>query len=153
MVARDRRALLLPDAAEFDGASLDADCLDDLEVAVLETPDPQRLDATDGDLRVCTHLMRSRCPVTNQPDWATVVIEMRGRRTPRKALLAYLLAFRNHQEFHEQCVERIFTDLQRRVAPDFLSVHALYTRRGGIDICPWRCSEDRPAPLLRINRQ
>lgn len=148
-----RLELLPPDAPAFDGVRLDAECLDDLEVAVPDEADPARLEAAAGDSRVFTHLMRSRCPVTNQPDWATVIIEMRGRHARREHLLAYLLAFRNHQEFHEQCVERIFADLKGRIAPDFLSVHALYTRRGGIDICPWRCSEDLPAPLLRINRQ
>jgi 7-cyano-7-deazaguanine reductase len=146
-------ALYRPDDAAFAGAALDADCLDDLEVSVPEVPDASSLQRREGDERVCTHLMRSRCPVTGQPDWATVVIEMRGVAAEPSSLLAYLLAYRNHQEFHEQCVERIYTDLLQRLAPRYLSVQALYTRRGGIDISPWRCSEDRPAPRLRINRQ
>ena len=148
-----RLELYAPDAPSWDGVRPGGDCLDDLEVAVPEVPDAARLEAQAGDSRVFTHLMRSRCPVTNQPDWATVIIEMRGRHARPEDLLAYLLAFRNHQEFHEQCVERIFADLSGRIAPDFLSVHALYTRRGGIDICPWRCSEDLPAPRHRVNRQ
>jgi 7-cyano-7-deazaguanine reductase len=146
-------ALHAIDDASFTGQTLDAVCLDGLSVRVPPEPDPRSLAAEPGDDRVCTHLMRSRCPVTNQPDWATVVIETRGRAPRREPLLAYLLAYRNHQEFHEQCVERIFTDLRQALAPDYLSVHALYTRRGGLDICPWRCSEDRPAPTWRLNRQ
>lgn len=143
------------DADSFRGSDLDAQCLDALEVVVPEHPDPALLRHADDSTgaRFCTHLMRSRCPVTDQPDWATVVIETHGAAPERAGLLSYLLAYRHHQEFHEQCVERIYTDLHARLRPEFLSVHALYTRRGGLDICPWRCSEDRPAPLLRTNRQ
>ncbi len=143
------------DAGEFAGAALDAECLDALDVAVPGQPDPTLLRRAGAAARVrlCTHLLRSRCPVTDQPDWATVVIETRGTAPERAGLLSYLLAYRNHQEFHEQCVERIYTDLHMQLRPAFLSVQALYTRRGGLDICPWRCSEDRPAPLLRMNRQ
>lgn len=143
------------DGEAFSGAALHAECLDSLAVVVPEHPDPALLRPAGNasDTRVCTHLMRSRCPVTDQPDWATVVIESRGTAPQRTGLLSYLLAYRNHQEFHEQCVERIYTDLYARLSPAFLSVHALYTRRGGLDICPWRCSEDRPAPMLRMNRQ
>ena len=68
-------------------------------------------------------------------------------------LLTYLLAYRKHQEFHEQCVERIYSDLMRALAPEFLSVQALYTRRGGLAISPWRCSQDVPAPRHRLDRQ
>ncbi|MEE4278077.1 MAG: NADPH-dependent 7-cyano-7-deazaguanine reductase QueF [Halieaceae bacterium] len=143
-----------PDDPAMSGCAVDAQCLDTLEVAIPETPDKARLRAEPGaQMRVCTHLMRSRCPVTDQPDWATVVIETRGVAAEREGLLAYLLAYRNHQEFHEQCVERIYTDLKTQLAPEFLSVHALYTRRGGIDICPWRCSEPLPAPNYRMHRQ
>jgi len=145
--------LHVPDAVSFAGRQLEADCLDALRVHVPASPDRRALVAEAGDARLCTHLMRSRCPVTDQPDWATVVVETRGRSPRREELLAYLLAYRNHQEFHEQCVERIFTDLREAVQPEFLSVHALYTRRGGLDICPWRCSEDLPAPGYRLNRQ
>ena len=142
-----------PASEAFRGGVPAADCLDDLEVAIPTEPDATLLVAEEGDARRCTHLMRSRCPVTNQPDWATVIVETRGRSPQRAGLLAYLLAFRNHQEFHEQCVERIYTDIAERIGPDFLSVQALYTRRGGLDICPWRCSEDQPAPAGRMDRQ
>lgn len=128
-------------------------CLDDLSVTFADRPDASVLLAQAGDMRVHTHLMRSLCPVTAQPDWATVIVESRGRACAPAAILAYLLAYRNHQEFHEQCVERIYHDLWAHLAPSYLSVQALYTRRGGLDICPWRCSHAEPAPHRRINRQ
>jgi 7-cyano-7-deazaguanine reductase len=143
-----------PDDAAMAGQTIEADCLDELQVVPPEAPDARLLRPTEGtQMRVCTHLMRSRCPVTDQPDWASVVIESRGAVAEREGLLAYLLAYRNHQEFHEQCVERIYTDIATALVPTFLSVHALYTRRGGIDICPWRCSERQPAPRYRMHRQ
>jgi len=151
--ARVELELHPPQARAFRGVDLQAECIDGLPVVVGEDPDPAQLQGREGSARLCTHLMRSRCPVTNQPDWATVVVDSRGTSPQPEGLLAYLLAYRNHQEFHEQCVERIFTDLSLRLMPDYLSVHALYTRRGGLDISPWRCSEDQPAPRHRINRQ
>lgn len=100
-----------------------------------------------------SHLLRSLCPVTAQPDWATVIIDYRGPALERGALLRYLLAFREQQDFHEQCVERMFTDLLRAAQPERLSVQALYTRRGGLDICPWRSTAPGRAPRYRFNRQ
>jgi 7-cyano-7-deazaguanine reductase len=93
-------------------------------------------------------LLKSNCPVTGQPDWARVTIAYRGPRLDRAALLRYLVSFRDHAEFHEQCVERIFTDLVARTRTQSLSVEARYTRRGGLDINPWRATPDmaRPAP-------
>lgn len=85
-----------------------------------------------------SHLLRSNCPVTGQPDWGSVQIGYRGPRIDRAGLLRYLISFRQHSEFHEQCVERIFVDLMTRCAPSELSVYARYTRRGGLDINPWR---------------
>lgn len=146
-------ALFPVDAREFDPQPLSAMCLDHLEVNAPPEPEARLLRPLEGDLRCHTHLLRSLCPVTAQPDWGTVVVELRGRRCEPDVLLAYLLAYRNHQEFHEQCVERIFTDLWQQIEPVYLSVHALYTRRGGLDICPWRCSEPEAAPQRRINRQ
>ncbi|WOJ94026.1 NADPH-dependent 7-cyano-7-deazaguanine reductase QueF [Congregibacter variabilis] len=154
-VAKARVSLTLHgvDDGVYEGVCLRGDCLDGLEVSVPEKPDVQLLEAAAGNARVYTHLMRSLCPVTAQPDWATVIIETRGVSAKREQLLSYLLAYRNHQEFHEQCVERIYTDLWAKLGPDYLSVQALYTRRGGLDICPWRCSESQPAPRGRMNRQ
>lgn len=100
-----------------------------------------------------SNLLRSLCPVTGQPDWATLCIQYEGAELDRASLLAYVISFRRHQEFHEQCVERIFCDLQAVCAPSALSVQALYTRRGGLDICPWRSTEKGPAPGIRMSRQ
>jgi 7-cyano-7-deazaguanine reductase len=89
---------------------------------------------------VVSHLLRSNCPVTGQPDWGSVQIAYRGQPIEHAGLLRYLVSFRNHNEFHEQCVERIFVDLMQRCAPQQLSVYARYTRRGGLDINPFRSS-------------
>ena len=91
-------------------------------------------------------LLKSNCPVTGQPDWADVRVAYRGPRIDRPGLLRYLVSFRDHCEFHEQCVERIFVDLQARCAPERLSVEARYTRRGGLDINPWRATPGTPTP-------
>jgi 7-cyano-7-deazaguanine reductase len=93
-----------------------------------------------------SRLFRSVCPVTGQPDYASVQIDYRGTRIDRSGLLSYLVSFRKHPGFHEHCVERIFVDIWRRCRPEALSVHARFTRRGGIDINPYRTSGDEPAP-------
>jgi 7-cyano-7-deazaguanine reductase len=85
-----------------------------------------------------SNLLRSNCPVTGQPDWGTVQIQYRGAPIDQAGLLRYLVSFRNHNEFHEQCVERIFVDVMQRCRPEQLSVYARYTRRGGLDINPYR---------------
>jgi len=85
-------------------------------------------------------LLRSNCPVTGQPDWGSVRITYRGAPIAREGLLRYLVSFRTHSEFHEQCVERIYMDITARCAPERLSVYARYTRRGGLDINPFRSS-------------
>ena len=85
-----------------------------------------------------SHLLKSNCPVTGQPDWGTLVVDYRGPALDPASLLAYLVSFRQHQDFHEQCVERIFLDLQRLLQPQALSVYARYVRRGGLDINPYR---------------
>ena len=112
--------------------------------------------AGDGEKveeRLYSHLLRSLCPVTGQPDWATVWLHYRGVALDRSSLLRYLLSFRNHHEFHEQCVERMFDDIRRAVAPDFLYVQGFYTRRGGLDINPFRSTSVDAEPLPRMNRQ
>ena len=91
-------------------------------------------------------LLKSNCPVTGQPDWASVRIAYRGPRIDRAGLLRYLVSFRDHAEFHEQCVERIFVDVLARCRPHALSVEARFTRRGGLDINPWRTTPGLPAP-------
>ena len=100
-----------------------------------------------------SHLLRSNCPVTGQPDWASVQIAYRGAPIDHAGLLRYLVSFRNHSDFHEQCVERIFMDLTQRCAPQQLSVYARYTRRGGLDINPFRSSVPATPDNLRSARQ
>ena len=96
-----------------------------------------------------SHLLKSNCPVTGQPDWASVVLAYRGPRIDRAGLLRYLVSFRDHAEFHEQCVERIFQDVSAHCRPQALSVEARYTRRGGLDINPWRATPGFAAPVAR----
>jgi 7-cyano-7-deazaguanine reductase len=132
--------------------------LDDVALAVDEfVPHAGILACSDeiADEALYTRLFRSVCPVTAQPDYATVEIAYRGRRLDRAALLRYLVSFRRHGGFHEHCVERIFVDIQRRCAPRTLSVNARFTRRGGIDINPFRTSGTEPPPQgnLRDARQ
>jgi len=99
-------------------------------------------------IQECLHsnLFKSNCPVTGQPDWASIQIDYLGARIDHAGLLRYLVSFRNHAEFHEQCVERMFTDLMARCRPQQLSVEARYTRRGGLDINPWRATPGYPPP-------
>jgi 7-cyano-7-deazaguanine reductase len=88
--------------------------------------------------KLVSHLLKSNCLVTGQPDWASVQIHYAGPQIDQESLLKYLIGFREHNEFHEQCVERIFVDILRQCQPQQLSVYARYTRRGGLDINPWR---------------
>ncbi len=98
-------------------------------------------------------LLKSNCLVTNQPDWGSLLIRYRGGRIDREALLRYIISFRQHNEFHEQCVERIFVDLQRYCQPEKLTVYARYTRRGGLDINPFRSNFEPRIDNLRQARQ
>lgn len=93
-----------------------------------------------------SHLLKSNCLITHQPDWGSVQIQYRGAKIDREQLLRYLVSFRHHNEFHEQCVERIFNDILRFCQPESLSVYARYTRRGGLDINPWRAMATFPPP-------
>ncbi len=102
-----------------------------------------------------SHLLKSNCPVTSQPDWGSVQIQYVGAPIDQERLLKYIIGFREHNEFHEQCVERIFTDILRHCKPQKLAVYARYTRRGGLDINPWRSnfSSAKPPSQLRNARQ
>lgn len=101
-----------------------------------------------------SHLLKSNCLITSQPDWASIVIEYKGKKINKAALLKYLISFRMHNEFHEQCVERIFCDIQQLCQPEKLTVYARYTRRGGLDINPFRSTETATIPWqMRTNRQ
>ncbi len=127
------------------------DCIDDeiLQDPVFDVaPELLAIEAgADVEETLHSHLLRSNCPVTGQPDWATVIIRYRGQPLLKRALLAYLVSYREHNDFHEQCVERIFQDIQTRCQPRALTVYARYTRRGGIDINPLR-SNFASEPLL-----
>lgn len=100
-----------------------------------------------------TDLFRSLCPVTSQPDWASILIRYQGHAFDKAGLLRYLLSYRNHAGFHEQCVERIFMDLSKAGMPKELSVYARFTRRGGIDINPYRTNSKDSVENLRLVRQ
>ncbi|MFT7490663.1 MAG: 7-cyano-7-deazaguanine reductase [Pseudohongiellaceae bacterium] len=100
-----------------------------------------------------SHLLKTNCPVTNQPDWATIFIEYSGPKIKAENLLAYLVSFREHQDFHENCVEQIFVDIDQQCKPTTLAVYARYTRRGGLDINPMRYSlntVEQPFKNLRL---
>ncbi|MCF6177806.1 MAG: NADPH-dependent 7-cyano-7-deazaguanine reductase QueF [Geopsychrobacter sp.] len=149
--------LMTLDDAEPRLSVLPGDCLDDLDLPLDNYQlQPAGLKA-DADSPVAeilhSHLLKSNCLVTNQPDWGSVLIEYRGARIDREALLRYLISFRQHNEFHEQCVERIFVDIKRYCQPQELSVQAWYTRRGGLDINPFRTNCAREPRLLRLVRQ
>ncbi|MGX2951101.1 NADPH-dependent 7-cyano-7-deazaguanine reductase QueF [Ursidibacter sp. B-7004-1] len=101
-----------------------------------------------------SHLLKSNCLITQQPDWGSVQIHYVGKKINREKLLRYIVSFRQHNEFHEQCVERIFCDLMRFASPEKLSVYARYTRRGGLDINPYRSNfEPFPTENTRLARQ
>ena len=132
--------------------------LDEQDIACDDyQPAPELLTTGDGPVVVETlysHLLKSNCLVTGQPDWGMVVIRYRGRPVDRAGLLRYIVSYRAHNEFHEQCVERIFTDLLARCAPESLAVYARYTRRGGLDINPFRSTgEFQPPANIREVRQ
>lgn len=133
------------------------DSLDGLDIQVEHfTPEPGLLTLDSGSTVVehlYTDLFRSNCPVTGQPDWASVAIAYRGLPLQRDGLLKYLLSFRQHGGFHEQCVEQIFVDLMARCRPESLTVTAQFLRRGGIDINPVRSTETRWPDLDRLVRQ
>ncbi len=103
--------------------------------------------------KLFSHLLRSLCPVTGQPDWATVWFHYKGLQIDQDSLLSYIVAYRTHQEFHEQCVERMFRDICMRCKPEFLHIQAFYTRRGGMDISPFRSTLADASALPRLNRQ
>lgn len=100
-----------------------------------------------------SHLLRSLCPVTGQPDTGSLLVSYRGPRIERESLLRYIVSFRRHNDFHEACAERIFTDLVTRCGPTQLSVYARYHRRGGIDINPFRSDFEDDPPNIRLWRQ
>lgn len=140
-------------------APITATCIDDIDIAV-NTYDinPTLLSMSNTNKIVenttlVSHLLKSNCLITNQPDWASVYITYSGAEIDEASLLSYLISFRQHNEFHEQCVERIFTDIMKVCSPSKLTIFARYTRRGGLDINPYRTTEKNGAPAQRTLRQ
>ncbi|QTF09594.1 NADPH-dependent 7-cyano-7-deazaguanine reductase QueF [Brenneria izadpanahii] len=140
-------------------AGFDGECIDDQDIRIDSyefNADYLASDSHDDTLveeTLVSHLLKSNCLITHQPDWGSVQIQYRGKRINRESLLRYIVSFRHHNEFHEQCVERIFNDLMRYYQPERLSVYARYTRRGGLDINPWRSNVPFTAPVGRLPRQ
>ncbi|AUV03852.1 NADPH-dependent 7-cyano-7-deazaguanine reductase QueF [Phytobacter ursingii] len=133
-------------------------CIDDQDIVIDNYDFDAALltDAASGKVveeTLVSHLLKSNCLITHQPDWGSVQIQYRGPKIDREKLLRYLVSFRHHNEFHEQCVERIFTDIQRFCQPESLSVYARYTRRGGLDINPWRTNTRFIPATGRLVRQ
>ena len=133
-------------------------CIDELDVTISNyaQPMPELLRCDPAQVveeSLHSHLLKSNCPVTGQPDWGTLVVEYRGAALDHASLLAYLVSFRQHADFHEQCVERIFLDLQRLLKPEWLTVYARYVRRGGLDINPYRSSAAITPENRRLVRQ
>ena len=122
----------------------------DIEIDPKETADPSLLGVNESfgpiEQSLVSHLLKSNCPVTGQPDWASVEIRYQGRPILEEGLLRYLVGFRQLGEFHEHCVETIFCDIKRQCKPEKLSVYARYTRRGGLDINPFRTDHNAPWP-------
>lgn len=140
--------------------SLEGMLLDRLDVEVDRyDPDPALLHAAKDEPPIeetlVSHLLKSNCLVTGQPDWGSIQIRYVGAAINQEGLLKYLIGFRHHNEFHEQCIERIFVDILRQCKPQKLSVAARYTRRGGLDINPWRSNftTGQPPANLRLARQ
>lgn len=139
-------------------ASVPGVCIDDLDVSIssYDRPQPELLRCDDSRVveeSVHSHLLKSNCPVTSQPDWGSVVVQYRGAALDHASLLEYIVSFRQHSDFHEQCVERIFMDLQRLLKPEHLTVYARYVRRGGLDINPYRSTEKLDVDNRRLARQ
>ena len=138
--------------------SFAGECIDEQEIQIESyTFSNQHLENVAEDEIVeetlVSHLLKSNCLITSQPDWGSVQIHYIGKRLNREKLLRYLVSFREHNEFHEQCVERIFTDLMQFAKPEKLTVYARYTRRGGLDINPFRSNFERVPVNLRMARQ
>lgn len=148
----DLRPELRPELELDQLAEASYQCLDELDIEVSDyQPDAKLLQtnsANQGLQQYCSHLLRSLCPVTQQPDWASVYIRCEGEGVDAESLLRYIISFRENDEFHEQCVERMYCDLQQRFGFSSLAVCARYLRRGGLDINPLRASDE--AALLAM---
>ncbi|MBU2917698.1 NADPH-dependent 7-cyano-7-deazaguanine reductase QueF [Psychrosphaera sp. F3M07] len=155
----DVRLLSVEQEAPFQVTPLDGVNIDDIDIEIDNYDFNNQLLKLDKSGNTVTeqlnsHLLKSNCLITSQPDWASIVISYTGLQIDHESLLRYLISFRMHNEFHEQCVERIFTDIMTLANPSELTVYARYTRRGGLDINPVRTTlVDFIPKRMRINRQ
>lgn len=137
---------------------LQGDCIDEqnIEITSYEFNADWLKDCVSDEIveeKLVSHLLKSNCLITNQPDWGTLHIHYVGKKIDHEKLLRYVVSFRQHNEFHEQCVERIFCDLMHYAKPEKLTVYARYTRRGGLDINPFRSNFENLPENLRLARQ
>ena len=147
--------------AVYDSQKIDhlqGDCIDqqDIEITSYEFNADWLKDCVSDEIveeKLVSHLLKSNCLITNQPDWGTLHIHYVGKKINHEKLLRYIVSFRQHNEFHEQCVERIFCDLMYYAKPEKLTVYARYTRRGGLDINPFRSNFENLPKNLRLARQ
>lgn len=140
--------------------TMNGECIDDQDIEITSYDfDASLLEGASSNEIVVeealhSHLLKSNCLITNQPDWGSIEIQYQGQKINREALLRYIVSFREHNEFHEQCVERVFTDIMKYCQPKKLTVYARYTRRGGLDINPYRTTEqEQPNHNQRMARQ
>ena len=138
--------------------ALSGECIDELDIEIQDYAfNAELLKNCTGDNVVeetlVSHLLKSNCLITQQPDWGSLQIHYVGKQINREQLLRYIISFRQHNEFHEQCVERIFCDLMQYAKPEKLTVYARYTRRGGLDINPYRSNFEALPQNLRLARQ
>ncbi|MGB1238881.1 MAG: NADPH-dependent 7-cyano-7-deazaguanine reductase QueF [Pseudomonadales bacterium] len=142
----------LPAIGRFEGR-----CIDECDVEITQyTPDVSLLGSESAqhvEETLYSHLLKSNCPVTGQPDWASISIAYTGAKIDEAGLLKYLVSYREHGDFHEQCVENIFMDIWQQCQPEALTVYARYIRRGGLDINPYRSSLSHSAENTRLSRQ
>ncbi|MFK3860469.1 NADPH-dependent 7-cyano-7-deazaguanine reductase QueF [Pseudoalteromonas rhizosphaerae] len=137
---------------------LPGECIDDLDIEIdnyhLYANSLQAVATNTVTETLHSHLLKSNCLITSQPDWASIIIRYTGEQVCKESLLRYLISFRTHNEFHEQCVERIYCDLITQLKITKLEVYARYTRRGGLDINPYRSTDHDTIPFnVKINRQ
>jgi len=132
---------------------LEGECIDNLDISCdtyMVEPNYLTTDNTQVTETLYSDLLKSNCLVTNQPDWGSVQISYTGNKINREGLLKYIVSFRNHNEFHEQCIERIFADIMKQCKPTELTVYGRYTRRGGLDINPYRSTKQKDCNALNM---
>lgn len=135
---------------------LEGDCIDGQDLTFEHyQPVPEALSTTNEVVTetLHSHLLKSNCRITSQPDWASVLIRYTGQKINREGLLRYIVGFREHDEFHEPCVEKMFAEILQRCKPEKLTVYARYTRRGGLDINPFRSNFEPTPKNIRLPRQ